>query len=426
MKRNFVDNYLEFSNGKIKSFAEDAIAVEHRQANKKRDFLFVNRYQGKHIPCSPSDVARIAEEMSNAVEREEAILDEDKVIVVGFAETATALGYYVGSTLVEDGYNIGLITQTTREKVDRQLVENKNSNIGKYEEVYFSEVHSHATEQKIIIREDAAEIFKEATYILFVEDEISTGNTIINACKALKKYAPNARYGVVSYCNWQTVENQERFEENKIDRMFVINGILKEEPNKEVITGKARTISVASALNMFNSFRTGITSEDIESLEEIIKATSHMIDSELGEMLKDTEADVKGLNEEECETLGRVKANIEVIGTEEFMYVPIKIANELAKLEKYTVETHSTTRSPIDISEKDTQTFSRGTELTTRMKVSSVYDKDRQTYIYNLADYTTGVPNVCVVITDGNKTDELEKELMGIYGEGRVLVVKID
>lgn len=426
MKRNFVDNYLEFSNGKIKSFAEDAIAVEHRQANKKRDFLFVNRYQGKHIPCSPSDVARIAEEMSNAVEREEAILDEDKVIVVGFAETATALGYYVGSTLVEDGYNIGLITQTTREKVDRQLVENKNSNIGKYEEVYFSEVHSHATEQKIIIREDAAEIFKEATYILFVEDEISTGNTIINACKALKKYAPNARYGVVSYCNWQTVENQERFEENKIDRMFVVSGILKEEPNKEVITGKARTISVASALNMFNSFRTGITSEDIESLEEIIKATSHMIDSELGEMLKDTEADVKELNEEECETLGRVKANIEVIGTEEFMYVPIKIANELAKLGKYAVETHSTTRSPIDISEKDTQTFSRGTELTTRMEVSSVYDKDRQTYIYNLADYTTGVPNVCVVITDGNKTEELEKELMGIYGEGRVLIVKID
>lgn len=426
MKRNFVDNYLEFSNGKLKSFAEDAIAVEHRQANKKRDFLFVNRYQGKHIPCSPSDVERIAEEMSNAVEREEVLLAEDKVIVIGFAETATALGYYVGNTLVKDGYNIGLITQTTREKVDKQLVENKNSNIGEYKEVYFSEVHSHATEQKIIIREDTFETFKDATYILFVEDEISTGNTIINACKALKEYAPNARYGVVSYCNWQTVENQERFEENKIDRMFVVNGILKEEPNKEEITGKARTISVASALNMFNSFRTGITSEDIESLDEIIKATSHMIDSELGEMLKDTEADVRGLKEEEFETLGRVKANIEVIGTEEFMYVPIKIANELAKLGKYAVETHSTTRSPIDISEKDTQTFSRGTELTTRMKVSSVYDKDRQTYIYNLADYTTGVPNVCVVITDGNKTEELEKELMGIYGEGRLLIVKID
>ena len=426
MKRNFVDNYLEFSNDKLKGYTEDAIAVEHRQANKKRDFLFVNRYQGKHIPCSPSDVERIAEEMSNAVEREETILAEDKVIVVGFAETATALGYYVGNTLVKDGYNIRLITQTTREKVGRQLVENKNSDIGKCEEVYFSEVHSHATEQKIIIRENAIETFKEATYILFVEDEISTGNTIINACKALKEYAPKARYGVVSYCNWQTVENQERFRENKIDRMFVVSGILKDEPDKEEITGKARTISVASALNMFNSFRTGITSEDIESLDEIIRETSHIIDLELKEMLDGTEADVNGLNEEQIENLGRVRANIEVIGTEEFMYVPIRIANELAKLGKYTVETHSTTRSPIDISEKDTQTFSRGTELTTRMKVSSVYDKDRQTYIYNLADYTTGVPNVCVVITDGNRTEELEKELMGIYGEGRLLIVKID
>ena len=426
MKRNFVDNYLEFSNERLKGFAEDAIAVEHRQANKKRDFLFVNRYQGKHIPCAPSDVARIAEEISSAVENKEVILAEDKVIVIGFAETATALGYYVGSTLLEDGYNIELITQTTREKVERQLVENKNSNVGEIKEVYFSEVHSHATEQKIVLRANTIKKFEEATYILFVEDEISTGNTIINACKALKKYAPNARYGVVSYCNWQTVENQDRFKENKIDRMFVINGILREEPIKEEITGRARTISVASALNMFNSFRTGITSEDIESLNEIIKATSHMINSELEEMLKETEADVKGLNEEEIETLGRVRANIEVIGTEEFMYVPIRIANELAKLGKYAVETHSTTRSPIDISEKDVQAFSRGTELTTRMKVSSVYDKDRQTYIYNLADYTTGVPNVCVLITDGSHTEELEKELMGIYGERRVLIVKID
>lgn len=426
MKRNFVDNYLEFSNERLKGFAEDAIAVEHRQANKKRDFLFVNRYQGKHIPCAPSDVARIAEEMVSAVEKKEVILAEDKVIVIGFAETATALGYYVGSTLLEDGYNIELITQTTREKVEKQLVENKNSDVGEIKEVYFSEVHSHATEQKIVLREDTVKKFEEATYILFVEDEISTGNTIINACKALKKYAPNARYGVVSYCNWQTVENQDRFKENKVDRMFVISGILREEPIKEEITGRARTISVASALNMFNSFRTGITSEDIGALNEIIKATSHMINSELEEMLKETEADVKGLNEEEIETLGRVRANIEVIGTEEFMYVPIRIADELAKLGKYAVETHSTTRSPIDISEKDTETFSRGTELTTRMKVSSVYDKDRQTYIYNLADYTTGVPNVCVLITDGKNTEELEKELMGIYGERRVLIVKID
>ena len=47
----YIDNIEYHANG-----LEDIIVVEKRLNNPKRDFLFVNKHQGKHIPTSPTKV----------------------------------------------------------------------------------------------------------------------------------------------------------------------------------------------------------------------------------------------------------------------------------------------------------------------------------------------------------------------------------
>ena len=52
--------------------------------------------------------------------------------------------------------------------------------------LFFSEAHSHATEQKLV-KDDIDRVINDIDRIVFIEDEVTTGNTIMNIIKIKQK-----------------------------------------------------------------------------------------------------------------------------------------------------------------------------------------------------------------------------------------------
>ena len=160
-----LENYVTILQNNSSYSPDEIISVCKRVSNPKRDFLFVNHLQGKHIPVSPLQTFKLYGELVQAITN--AINPNEKVLVIGFAETATAIGHFIAATLPNAFYHM----QTTREIIEgtKPLVE-------------FKEEHSHATQQVLYA---TIEEFSKYDRILFVDDEISTGNTILNFIYAL-------------------------------------------------------------------------------------------------------------------------------------------------------------------------------------------------------------------------------------------------
>lgn len=113
---------------------QDILRIAKRINNNKRPYLLVNPLQAKHIPVSPSKALQMMTSLGELV----ATKYGDANLVIGFAETATAIGAVVAKTISDEC----LYIQTTREIV-------KDAK----DYVFFTEEHSHATEQKIVCRQ---------------------------------------------------------------------------------------------------------------------------------------------------------------------------------------------------------------------------------------------------------------------------------
>lgn len=100
--------------------------------------------------------------------------------MIGFAETATAIGAQAAITLGTK------YIQTTREVIPD----------ARY--LFFSEAHSHATEQKLV-KDDIDRVINDIDRIVFIEDEVTTGNTIMNIIKIItKEYQKKIKFAVAS------------------------------------------------------------------------------------------------------------------------------------------------------------------------------------------------------------------------------------
>ncbi len=167
---------------------QDLVTVAKRENNTKRNYLIVNRRQGKHIPVCPKEALEMFSALADIVRQ---AYRNERLLIIGFAETATAIGAAVAVELGQ--YYI----QTTRENVE-----------GVDDYVYFTEAHSHATEQRVV-RADVESVVcgRKNTYggqtdgtvvtmeeplkpidrIVFIEDEVTTGNTILSAIEKIEE-----------------------------------------------------------------------------------------------------------------------------------------------------------------------------------------------------------------------------------------------
>ena len=148
--------------------AADTLRIAKRYNNPKRSYLLVNPLQAKHIPVSPA----AALEMMGALGDQVAAKYPEARLVIGFAETATAIGAAVAARLGPDC----LYVHTTREALDGDWI-------------LFREEHSHAAEHRLCA-DQLADWIDRSPAIVFVDDEFSTGRTLINMVQQLRERYP--------------------------------------------------------------------------------------------------------------------------------------------------------------------------------------------------------------------------------------------
>lgn len=384
------------------SFGVENITVEHRSNNPKRDFLFVNKKQCKHIPTSGVSMVDMCKKLAKLVNNTLANTTTvtDKVLVVGFAETATAIGNVVADYLCCDAY----VMQTTRENV-----------AGSKQLISFEEEHSHATTQKLLTYQDTDtdEFLEQFKYVLFVEDEISTGNTILNFIKEFSKIKSGMKYGVASVCNWQSIENRNKFRAHGIDTFALITGVLRDTDVK-MIDGTDADRYYDSSYNNFDANREGASF--------IYKPSVKALGSELfreERLGHSTNRDFSKLFELIDKTLDRdcTIESVRVVGTEEFMYIPIKAAEYIEEAHGLDVICHSTTRSPID--KMKSKCYGCADAIVSKNKIPSVYEDTRVTYLYNVEEFT----DMTILITDGKMTDDIANAYYELFKDTTRVVV---
>ena len=113
-------------------------------------------------------------------------------VVVGYAETATALGHCVGAALGVPSLH------STRRPV-----------AGVVPAAGFAEEHSHATEHLLLPHDPR--FLADAGTVVLVDDEISTGKTALNTVRALHADRPRDRYVVAALVDLRSPDDQERF-----------------------------------------------------------------------------------------------------------------------------------------------------------------------------------------------------------------------
>lgn len=352
---------------------DSIMTVEHRSNNPKRDYLFCNRVQAKHIPANPNTTFGLFGMLLSEVKEK---VTGKRVVVVGFAETATAIGAFISENLDNCVYHL----QTSREECS-----------GAVRLIEFQEEHSHATEQFLYGNINA---IPEFDYILFVEDEISTGKTILNFIREFNHVKSGLKFGVASICNWQSEENKQIYTDNNIDTFALIRGELGNVNAKMDV--KIKEIEDDFASNIYKHNTYGYTEIDLGTSVFEIERTGRVPgdNTYLDVIRKTTDEAVKNTLEAHSAL---------VIGTEESMYIPITVAYALENI-GINVRTHSTTRSCIDVID-GVDGMNGGIEQ--RYKLHSAYDNKRNTYIYNLKKY-----DKVLIITDSNTTEEFKQDIV--------------
>ena len=346
-------------------YAENNIVkVAKRDNNPKRKYLVLNTLQGKHMSAEPKEALKMYKALAEKVKEG---YGGDSVLFVGFAETATAIGTAVAAEF--DAFYM----QTTREIIPGE------------EYLYFSEEHSHATEQKLV-RGYLEKNKNQIKHIIFVEDEVTTGKTILNIVNILKKEFPDIKsYSVASLLNGMDESAILKYQEMNIDLLYLIK------------TNHADYDEIVESYKGDGICHELCTDKPDESIEVTELNYGDYINPRCGVNSLDYVKHVDNLCSKilkKIDIIGMEK--ILVMGTEELMYPAIYMGSMIDSAKVYT---HSTTRSPI----------SPGTEndypIRERYELRSLYDSDRRTFIYDIGEYD------CVIVI----TDASDNEKMGMF-----------
>ncbi len=350
----------------------ELVRFAQRENNTKRSYLFVNPLQAKHLPANPVTTLQLFQKLGSIARNR---FTEKQVAVIGFAETATA----IGATVAKSFGGQALLLQTTREHLPqaRNLVQ-------------FEEEHSHAKVQKLCFVNDNS-MLAAMQRVIFVEDEITTGKTILNFISALREkgyFPPAVRFAAVSLVNSMLPEHENRFAEQGVAWDCLVK--VKTDSEKLLFSSKLSFDEGEDSNNQDTCFvfavagkqnpRTGIL---VEEYQKACATFVHKAREGLHELLPK-------------------RGKILVLGTEEFMYPPLLLAQLLAKENSNCkVLMHATTRSPILPSLETQYPIKR------RNRLSSFYEEQRDTFVYNLEPY-----DLAVVMSDAPKGNQGLKDLV--------------
>ena len=310
---------------------DDLIIMGKRINNPKRNFLFISKVLGKHIEAKPKVCKEIGLKLARLIvdKEERSYKNNEKISVIGFAETATGLGMAVAS-YIKNSYYI----TTTRECI----TELKSI-------LKFEEEHSHATTHKCFPLDKDKLVNSEK--IILVDDEITTGKSMINIIKELNKVTNAKKFIILSILDWRNEEHRKVYDdlvskENiNVEVLSLISGDIKVndsaiyiDNNDEVINDTTYVLNynVLDRIDLKTSYekevesyllhtgRFGVEFNEIQALESKCKDIANRLQS-----------------------LIESNKKILVLGHGENIYIPCRIASYI----NGDVYFKSTTRSPI-------------------------------------------------------------------------------
>jgi len=338
--------------------------------NKKRAFLFVSKVLGKHIPINPGKGMLVGALLANhymemvkgnntgdtenllsaflnepdTYSGQAFIHDDVNPVIIGFAETATALGHAFFQCFQKADF-----FHTTREEI-----------IGVEPAITFEEEHSHATSHRCYIDES---ILQNSREIILVDDEMTTGKTNINIIRSIQKRFPRKNYIVVSILDWRSEKNIQSYAELEKELDICIHsvsllkgkinvaGSLNIKESKEISVADFSILPSISFISLEKRFPALFTSipyyskfvgGEINAIPYIKETGRFSINSKINAQLNEALAEIGTFLSNE-----RNGKKTLCLGTGEFMFLPMKIASFMGSGVYY----QSTTRSPIHVAD---------------------------------------------------------------------------
>ena len=332
--------------------ARDVAALALRR-NPKRAHLLVSSLLGKHVPAPAAAVIGAAEELGFGVRR---ALGGSTPYVLGFAETATALGHGVARVCARDA-GPAPYAHTTRREVPDGIAT-----------LSFQEEHSHAVEQVLAIGNDA--LLQDPEWpIVLVDDELSSGRTAVNAIRVLHRRWPRRRYVLASLLDVRSPEQRSANAADvaalgaQLTSVSLVDGEVRlpsglrqaadaliaahpAEPHRAVgpaAPGSVWDLTVAGALHA----RHGWSFSDEQALRSAAELLAPQFDR---------------------------SGSVLVLGDEEFLYLGQLVAQRLGERAR----TSSTTRSPALAVDEP------GYPLRTTLRFPATDDAGRDAFAYNV------------------------------------------
>ncbi|MET7323969.1 phosphoribosyltransferase [Streptomyces sp. NPDC005549] len=311
--------------------------------NPKRAHLLVSNVLGKHVPQAPSVVHGHGVALGRRVRDLLGAEAAGRAVVLGYAETATGLGHSVA-----DGLGPAPYLHSTRRPVT-----------GVARAGGFEESHSHATSH-LLLPEDPALLAGDGPLVL-VDDEFSTGNTVLNTVRALHERYPRKRYVVVALVDMRSPADAGRLDDlareigARVDLVTTASGTVRLPPGvlekgQELVarhesaatdpvtdpsgrapaataSGTVRRVELHWPHDVPDGGRHGFTAAHRARLEAALPAMAARI----------------------AEALPAGARRVLVLGFEELMYAPLRLAQALEQTVggDVAVRYSTTTRSPV-------------------------------------------------------------------------------
>ncbi|MFB7085799.1 phosphoribosyltransferase [Streptomyces sp. NPDC056296] len=310
--------------------------------NPKRAHLLVSNVLGKHVPQSPAVVYGHGVALGRRVRELLGAEAAERAVVLGYAETATGLGHSVA-----DGLGPAPYLHSTRRPVT-----------GVARAGGFEESHSHATSH-LLLPEDPALLAGDGPLVL-VDDEFSTGNTVLNTVRALHERYPRKRYVVVALVDMRSPADAGRLDEfardigARVDLVTAASGTVRlpegvlekgqelvaryetraAEPTRDSPVGEAPAPTSSGS----------VTHVDLRWPDGVPDGARHGFTAAQRDRL---ESALPGMAERIAEALPTDTRRVLVLGFEELMYAPLRLAHTLEQTTDADVRYSTTTRSPV-------------------------------------------------------------------------------
>lgn len=330
--------------------------------NPKRAHLLVSTVLGKHIPTDPALVRGAADRLADLVIEHIGMEKSSAATVLGFAETATGLGHCVA-----DRMSAACYLHSTRRRADGVSVT-----------ATFEEGHSHATTH-FIEPTDAALFTPDApgteVPLVLVDDEISTGATALEAIAALHQQYPRPSYVVASLVDMRDADQQRQCEVDAAELGVSVEFVALAHGSIDLPKGFTDEVCAlaAPALNPVGPVTGSLETVRIPWPAEVPDGGRHGFLRTDGPAFGEATAAVSAAIAGVLDT----SAPAVVVGHEEFMYLPLCVAEYLAQ-EGFTVRYQTSTRSPAYVLDEPGYPLRRGFEFP-----APEGDHSAKRYLYN-------------------------------------------